>query len=216
MVCQRFFKREIIYWTTLLFVVSGCATVTMPNVGEKGYERQDDERRLYKRAEELSEVIDESGTIYNNQELETYITHLANSLLPENIKKDGLTISVKIINDPSLNAFSLPNGRIYIHTGMLAVMDNQTQLATLLGHEMTHIINRHALKQFRSLTNKSAFLSVISLPIGIAGGELATVFTQLATISSIYGYSQNLEFEADDLGLQMLIDHGYEIGRAHV
>ncbi len=194
--------------------LSGCATVTMPSVGQQGYQVEDDERRLYKRSDELCEAIDQSGAIYNNSKLEEYLTQLANSLLSEGVKKDGLTISVKVLNDPSLNAFSLPNGHIYIHTGMLAMMDNQTQLATLLGHEMTHIINRHTLKQFRSLTNKSAFLSVIDVPLAIAGGQLAAVFTELATVSSIYGYSKSLEYEADENSFVMLTQNGYDLNEA--
>ena len=55
-------------------------------------------------------------------------------------------VKIVVIKDPYLNAFAFPNGVIYIHTGMLARMDNEAQLAALLAHEMSHCIHRHTLR----------------------------------------------------------------------
>ena len=54
------------------------------------------------------------------------------------------------MRDPTLNAFSLPNGRIYVHTGLLACLESEAQLAMILGHEMTHVTNRHPLALSRA------------------------------------------------------------------
>ena len=190
--------------------VSGCATVNVPNVAQEGYSVADDERRMFKRADEFAEEFDASGHIHQDQELEQYLNDLSQSLLSEQQKVSEIKIGVKVVNDPSLNAASLPNGRIYIHSGMLAAMDNEAQLAALLGHEMTHVFNRHALKQFRSLINKTAFMSATSMVAAVAVGNGGAALVQLGVASSIYGYSQEVEYEADEAGFQMTLANGYD------
>ena len=209
MVHTRFSQREIILCLCSL-IVSGCATVNVPNVAQEGYSVADDERRMFKRADEFAEEFDVSGHIHQNQELEQYLNGLSQNLLSEQHKLSEIKIGVKVVNDPSLNAASLPNGRIYIHSGMLAAMDNEAQLATLLGHEMTHVFNRHALKQFRSLINKTAFMFAASMVAAVAVGNSGAVLVQAGVASSIYGYSQEMEYEADDEGFQMTVHNGYD------
>ncbi|HSD51799.1 MAG TPA: tetratricopeptide repeat protein, partial [Candidatus Methylomirabilis sp.] len=99
-----------------------------------------------------------------------------------------------------------------IHTGLLARMENEAQLATLLGHEMTHATHRHLARQFRDIQNKTAFmatLSVAAMPFGV-WGMLASVLGQLGAIASVYGYSQDLEREADQEGFQLMVRAGYD------
>ncbi len=206
------FKNFRLLFSCLL--IAGCATTNVPNVGQAGYQRMDEEKRLAKRADELTEYIDDSGSVYADTELENYLTQLANSLLPETVRSQGFAVKVKVIKEPTLNAFSLPNGRIYVHLGILAATDNEAQLASLLGHEMTHILNRHALKEILTVTNKSAFLAALSTPLAIVGGELSSAFVQLTVVSSMYGYSQDLEYEADEQGFQMILEKGYDVREA--
>lgn len=210
-------RKEIIYLGVFLFYIfsfSGCATVNVPYVGKTGYSLEEDEKRLHKRVEELSEIIDNSGHIYENKSLENYLTDLANQLLPEEAKKENLKIEVKVLKDPTLNAFALPNGRIYVHTGMLAVIENESQLAALLGHEMTHVLHRHTLQQFRSALNKSAFFSAVQMPIALVAGNLGVIFAELATVSSVYGFSRELEYDADVEGFHMMSAQGYDVNEA--
>lgn len=209
MVYTRFSQREIILCLCSL-IVSGCATVDMPNVTQEGYSVADDERRMFKRSEEFSEIFDASGHIYQDPALEQYLNGLAHDFLSDEQKASGIVIGVKVVNDPSLNAASLPSGRIYIHSGMLAAMDNEAQLATLLGHEMTHVFNRHALKQFRSLINKTAFMSATSMVAAVAVGNGGAALVQLGVASSIYGYSQGMEYESDEAGFAMTVANGYD------
>ena len=67
-------------------------------------------------------------------------------LLPHIIYPD---IRVRIVDSPSLNAFALPNGSIYINTGMLTRLDNEAQLATVLAHEGVHFTHKHSWQQRR-------------------------------------------------------------------
>ncbi len=206
-------KKRIGLWPIFfaLFLISGCATVNVPNVGEKGYILENDERRLSNRAQEVCDLVDVTDEVYPNNELEQYLKGLAVSLLPDTVPPDKKNISIKVLNDPVFNAFALPNGRIFINIGALSAADNEAQLATLLGHELTHILNRHALKQFRSLQNKSAFMSVFDLPLGMVGGSAGIILGRLGMLSSIYGYSQEHEFEADVNGFETVLRLGYDV-----
>ena len=208
----RFPIKKIIFAIGLYaFTLGGCATVDVPNIGQSGYKLADDERRLQKRADEFCETIDDSSFIYSDKNLERYLTDLANELLPQTVRQEGVKIQVTVIREPSLNAFALPNNRIFVHTGILAVIENEAQLATLLGHEMTHIDNRHSLRQMRSITNKTAFFATIQAPAAVVGGDLGALFAGLAVVSSVYGYSQDLESEADDEGFKILLQKGYDV-----
>jgi len=195
-------------------LLSGCATVNVPNVGQAGYKVEDDENRLFKRAEEMSEIIDESDAIYKDPQLENYLNQLANKLAAQVAVDDDIKFSVKVLNEAVLNAFALPNGRIYVNVGILASCEDEAQLAALLGHEMTHVINRHSLRQFRSIINKSAFYSAVEMPAAVFGGLGGVLLTQLAVVSSIYGYSQENEYEADRLGFEMMQKSGYDVREA--
>lgn len=210
---QLFEKRKISLYLIgflVLFTAGGCATVNVPNIGEKGYAVEDDERRLFKRSEEACEVVDTTDQIYSNQELEDYLSRLVNKLIPATVTKDDKKFTVKVLNDPAFNAFALPNGRIFVNIGALSAVDNEAQLATLLGHELTHILNRHALKQFRSMQNKSAFMSVMDMPLAVLGGSVGILLGNLGVVSSVYGYSQQHELEADEMGFETIVRLGYD------
>lgn len=194
-----------------VFTISGCASTNIPRIGSETYSLAEDEIRMQKRAHEACEIIDSSRQVYSDKRINEYATRLINELLPPHVKKEGLKVSVTVLSDPALNAFALPNGRIYVNTGIIASCENEAQLATLLSHEATHIINRHALIQFRSIINKSAFFSSIQAPAAGFGGDLAAIFAQLAILSSVYGYSQKLENEADKEGFAMVMANGYNI-----
>src|SRR3990167_4813535 len=103
----------------LILLTSGCATVDISNVGQDGYKIEDDELRMQKRADEICEMLDGNDYLYRDANLENYLNTLANKLLPETISRQNVKIDVKILKNPALNAFALPNGKIYIHTGIL-------------------------------------------------------------------------------------------------
>ena len=96
---------------------------------------------------------------------------------------DYIDYEFHVIRDPSPNAFALPNGLIYVHTGMLARLEDESQLAALLAHELSHVAGHHSILSYRITAKR--------LVIQIVGGDLASIMGQLR-------YSRQLEQEADD------------------
>ena len=161
-----------------ILILSSCATTNIAPVGQQeSFKLEKDEKRIWNRSKEEQARINRSNLIYDDPPLTAYVNSVAQQLIPQDVEDMGLSIEVKVIKNPLLNAFAYPNGAIYVHTGILAKMDNEAQLSTLLGHEMTHATHRHAVRQFRSVKNMAAVLATIqmaSVPFGVYG-DLANV-----------------------------------------
>jgi len=192
------------------FIATGCATTGLPPV-TKDLRLEDDERRLWNRSEEEEKVINRSGLIYRDKELETYLNEVPQKLLPSEIFVH-IPFKIIVVRNHLFNAFAYPNGVIYVHTGILARMDNEAQFATLLAHEMTHATHRHLVEQFRDIKNKTAFLATIQVTtagLGVFGG-LASFIGAIGTIAAVTGYSREHETEADSEGFKLMADAGYD------
>lgn len=196
-----------------MLVLSSCATTNIAPIGkQESFKLHEDEKRIWNRSREEQARINRSNLIYVDPALTAYVNTVAQNLIPKDVKEKGLSIEVKIIKNPLLNAFAYPNGVIYVHTGILAKMDNEAQLSTLLGHEMTHVTHRHAVKQFRTVKNTTAVLATIqmaSVPFGVYG-SLANVLGSIGTMASVTGYSRELETQADRVGMDLMADAGYD------
>jgi predicted Zn-dependent protease len=195
----------------LCFALAGCATTSLPPVTQD-FRFEEDEKRLWLRSEEEQKVINRSGVIYRDRELEVYLNEITKKLQPPEVFTH-IPFKVIVIKNHLLNAFIYPNGVLYIHTGILTKMDNEAQLSTLLAHEMTHATHRHLVRLFRDIKNKTAFLSTVSVTLGGVGGgigELATLIGALGTLGSVTGYSRELETEADMEGLKLMVKAGYD------
>jgi len=194
----------------LCLLGAGCATTHLPPVTQ-GITFEEDEQRLWLRSEEEERALQRSGVLYRDEALENYLNGVAKKLVPGQTF-EPVPFKVFVIKNPLLNAFCYPNGQIYVHTGLLARMDNEAQLATLLAHEMTHATHRHLVKQFRDVKNKTAFLAtlgVMTAPFGPVG-SLAYALGGIGTVASVTGYSREHEKEADVEGFHLMTNAGYD------
>jgi predicted Zn-dependent protease len=189
----------------ITLLLSGCESTNIAPAPSPGAQLESDERRLWARAREEELRLEHSGFLAHAPELETYLDEIVNNLKPEPLPEGGV-FRVKVLVDPSVNAFALPDGTIYVHTGMLARLENEAQMATVLAHETTHSTHRHGLKGFRDFKNKTAFVAVFNAGTAGVGGLLGAV----GAASAISGYSQDLERDADATGFRLIVAAGYE------
>jgi predicted Zn-dependent protease len=228
---------RVVAWGVIAaLLATSCATRNVPPIGAGGqpFRPEADERQLWARAEKEEEALLKRAKTYDDPLLEDYLSTLADRLLPDSVRAaGGPGVRVGVIRDPTLNAFAMPNGRIYVHTGLLARVENEAQLATVLGHELTHYTNRHALRFTRDARNKQILYTVLgmaaSIGIAAAAGSRAEsgdrvgaavlsqtanavlgLGLQLAALASINGYGRDLEREADAEGLERLVRAGYD------
>ncbi len=231
--------RAVALATLLLFAVS-CVSTRVPPISSQGrsFAPLRDEAALWEesRAEErklLGEV-----RLYGDPGLEDYLDEVVGRLNPPGMASNpAVRYRVRVIEDPTLNAFAYPHGSIYVHTGLLARMEDEDELATVLGHEMTHVENRHMLRYRRSEHNKAVGLSVAAITAGVilavaegnaadqghwATAEALDVFghlmvglgLELAFQASVNGYGRRLEEEADLGGFAKLAAAGYDLHEA--
>jgi predicted Zn-dependent protease len=217
-------------------LAASCASRNVAPIGTGGqpFEPESDELRLWAEAEKEEQTLLKKTKPYDDPLLDEYLGRLGDKLLPDQVRAaGGPGLRFGVISDPTLNAFAMPNGRIYVHSGLLARLDNEAQLAMILAHEMTHVDHRHALKFERDATNKQILYTVhsvaASIGVAVAAGSSASsgddvgaaVLSQtagailgaglrLAAIAAINGYGRDLEREADREGMERLVRAGYD------
>ncbi|HEY3568666.1 MAG TPA: M48 family metalloprotease [Thermoanaerobaculia bacterium] len=231
--------RAAVLATLLLFVVS-CASTQLPPISSQGrsFAPLRDEERLWEQSRAEEEKLLGEVKLYGDPGLEAYLDEVVGRLNPPAMASNQeVRYRVRVIEDPTLNAFAYPHGSIYVHTGLLARMEDEDELATVLGHEMTHVEYRHMLRYQRSEYNKAVGLSVAAITaaviLAVAEGDAADhghwataealdVFghvlvdlgLQLAFQASVNGYGRGLEEEADMGGFGKLAAAGYDLHEA--
>jgi predicted Zn-dependent protease len=156
--------------------------------------------RLWYAADNLGQSIDKRNLVYEDAELTAYVQSVLDRLYPEFVG----TLHVELFNSPHLNAICLPNGHIYINIGLLARLDNEAQLATILAHEAAHFIRQHSAEQRNSADGTVLVGTGVEILTGIpfSGSLLAA--------SVMSSYSQAHENEADNDGFARLVEAGYD------
>ena len=195
---------------TVCCLVAGCATPPPISVDEALTARKD-EKMLWRRAKEEQQVINSSGWLYRDPTLEIYLNKVAAKLKAFTDPPD-ISFDIKIINDPNLNAFAFPNGVIYVHTGVLARLENEAQLAALLAHEMTHCTHRHSLRVLQSIKDRPGYMAAVQNSIEKVAmvQELAQFLGVNGSIAVVTGYTREFETEADRVGLDLMAQAGYD------
>lgn len=193
-----------------LVLVCACAAPDKKPVSE-GLLVNDDEKALWQQALEEQKNLNESAMIYRDRQLEEYLNSVVHRLQPRDLPAE-LSLRIVVVLDPSFNAFAFPNGVIYIHTGILACMDNEAQLAALLAHEMSHSIHRHTLRAYRHMKADPGFMASLQNTLAQVAmvEELARFLGVTGSMAAITGYARELEMEADVSGLDYLITAGYD------
>lgn len=123
------------------------------------------------------------------------------SRLLSTVTNSGFTFKIHVLEEKSVNAFAVPGGHIFIHTGLLRIVSRPEELAGVLAHEMAHVTQRHA---FRKLIESSGLYLIVQYFLGDATG----LFAALADSSQLLlrqKYSRDFEREADDVGWSYLV-----------
>lgn len=128
-------------------------------------------------------------------------TYYANLFLNQLEKEDTYPISIEVLESKDINAIAAPGGKIIIYSAILEKMTSAEELAALLGHELTHINQRHSLK---SICRALASNIVLSAMLGNAGGISSSILSQVDQFKSL-NYSRELETEADLQGLHWML-----------
>jgi beta-barrel assembly-enhancing protease len=198
--CDKF--RRVVAALLASTILFGCTALNIRPFDPGNQVRPDTEgeRRLWYASVKMEESLRKSGQIYDDPQLCRYLQYILDRLYPE-FKGH---MRVQVLKAPVLNAFAMPNGSIYINLGLIAALENEAQLATVLAHEGIHFVNKHAALQ-RAYYHDTGGLRTAAALLGVAG-----MVAELAMVSSVFGYSRHHEREADESGFERLVAAGYD------
>jgi predicted Zn-dependent protease len=116
-----------------------------------------------------------------------------------------------VIEKDMLNAFCLPGGKVFVYTGLFKAVQNEDQLAVVIGHEVAHAIARHGAERMSMIQLGRMGKEIASKTLG--GGKYAQVINQAYGAGETYGmvlpFSRKFEYEADEIGLYLMTKAGY-------
>jgi predicted Zn-dependent protease len=205
---MNFIKRiHFALLATVLAAVTLAACETAPATGRTIFTGGlSEEKEAALGAQEHEKIVPQFGGSYDEMPaLNAYVSSVG-ALLAKTSELPDLEFRFTVLDSPIVNAFALPGGYIYVTRGLLALAENEAEVAGVLAHEIGHVTARHSAERY----GKSITAALATIGAGILlGGEAAQV---VGTGGQLYvrSYSRDQEFEADMLGVRYLTRAGYD------
>ncbi len=160
---------------------------------------------------EASRDAEKQLPMLNQPQVDDYVNRLGQKLAA---KAPGAKYpyQFKVVNQGDINAFALPGGPIYINRGTIEAAENESQLAGVMAHEISHVALRHGTNQLTKATVAAAPLGVLSGVMGEGGtaAQLAALGIQVGFTGVFLKFSRSAETQADVMGTQILYDTNYD------
>src|SRR5512134_392075 len=137
------------------------ACATNPATGQKEFSLMSEAQEIQLGQEMDVQVRREMG-VYNDPELQRYVESIGMRLAKAS-ERPNLPWHFTVVDEPAVNAFALPGGYIYLTRGILPFLDNEAQLAGVLGHEIGHVTARHAAQQYTQATTAGLGVTLLSI-----------------------------------------------------
>ncbi|MFT4103916.1 MAG: M48 family metalloprotease [Burkholderiaceae bacterium] len=188
--------------------------LNLPRLGDAG---NDDlspmaERRL---GDSILRELRAEGAMLDDIELSDFLNRFA-ARLTETSPARGYSFEFFLVKDESLNAFALPGGLIGVHTGLIEAAQTESELASVLGHEMGHVIQRHIARMLAQ-QRQTSLLQLAGLVLGVLAARSnpqaamgAMTMGAGAQQQMMLSFSRDAEREADRVGLEILREAGFD------
>jgi predicted Zn-dependent protease len=178
----------------------------------RGYLSEEEELQL---AEQVHQELIKQTRLVQDRSLNEYVSSVGQRLA-RNSGRPNIPWRFYVVDDKSINAFATLGGRVYVHTGLLDATDSEAQLASVLGHEIGHIVGRHGLENVKKQQKYGTLAGLAAIGGAILGGQaganLGGLMGNLLAGGYLMKHSRDAEREADYLGLYNLKDAGYNTG----
>ena len=190
--------------------------VNLPDLGDVGASELSPaaERRLGDRI--IQQIRWRDAAYLDDPEIEDYVNRLGRRLVAAS---DDPTRAFEffVVRDPTLNAFALPGGYIGVHSGLILAAESESELASVLGHEIAHVTQRHIAQLFGK-QSQASMVMLASLLVAILAARSSSQVSQAAiaagqagAIQSQLGYTRDFEREADRVGVATLEAAGFDV-----
>ena len=153
--------------------------------------------------------------VIKNPEIEGWLNNIGQKLAKTR-QANAYPYYFKLVNEDSINAFALPGGPMFVHTGLIKAADNEGQVAGVLGHEMSHVALRHGAAQMGRANTWQTILGVAGAASGVVGGGAGELIGTAVNTGGAFGvasllskFSRGSERDADLNGARMVAEVGY-------
>jgi predicted Zn-dependent protease len=213
----------------LLFVIAAaCPAISLhaQSVSDSaaGFKFTKVDSDLLSEADNVDATFEKKGLVMHDPGLQEYLDKVGKGVLAARPVPEQVEYKFRALRDTMVNAFALPNGTVYVTTGLLALLENEAQLAGILGHETAHVYERHSYLQNRSIRKKALTINILQIVASGAGavpgsGAVAVFGTaiwagaqvsSLVLVASVYGYSREMESQADSDGIAAMTSASYD------
>ena len=191
--------------TLSLAAATVVACATNPATGKKEFSLMSEAQEIQLGKEADQQVRAEMG-LYEDAELQRYVSNIGMRLAKAS-ERPNLPWQFAVVDEPAVNAFALPGGYIYVTRGILAFLNDEEQLAGVLGHEIGHVTARHSAQQYTQATTAGVGLTLLSIFVpearpfqGIAENALGLLFLK---------HGRDDERQADRLGVEYTAKTGW-------
>ncbi len=197
---KRQMLRPRLAYLALCVFLSACSTLTVQEEKKLGYQVQRQVRDEYQ--------------FMRDSYIVNYVRGIGQDLVRSS-RPSPFEFRFYVVEDEQINAFAIPGGAVYVHTGLITSAQNSAELAGVLAHEIGHVTSRHVAHLYRRQRNTSYAAQVFSVLIAILsgssavaqGGQLATGVAAQAYLNT---YTQDAEREADALAVESMVRAGYD------
>jgi predicted Zn-dependent protease len=185
------------------------ACETAPGTGRTiftgGMSAEDESRLGY---QEHQKILPQFGGAYADPALTGYVASIGN-LLARTSETPGTKFTFTVLDTPIVNAFALPGGYVYVTRGLLALADNEAEVAGVLAHEIGHVTARHSAERY----GQAMAANVLGLGLGLllGSGPATDLYGAVAGVA-LRSYSREQEYESDLLGVRYMARAGFDPG----
>jgi predicted Zn-dependent protease len=188
------------------FVIVGAACATNPVTGKRQMTLLSEAEELAIGQQQDAEIRREMG-VYDDPALQRYVDDIGQQLARAS-HRPNLPWSFTIVDNPAINAFALPGGYIYLTRGILAYLDDEAELAGVLGHEIGHVTARHAAQAYTRQAQAGIGLAILSIFVPATAPFADLSSAGLGVLFLRHG--REAELEADRLGVEYGSGAGYD------
>ena len=156
-------------------------------------------------AETHPKIIQAYGGVYDNDALGGYVAGVVARIASSSHKR--VKYRTTVLDSDVVNAFALPGGYVYVTRGLLALVNDEAELAGVLGHEIGHVEARHSAQRQTAAVGTSLLGAVVG---AVVGNDAVSQVLGLGQKGFLASYSRDQEYEADKLGVRALARSGYD------
>jgi predicted Zn-dependent protease len=196
------YKRNSVFAVVLaMLITAGCGS---GGGGDFNLISIDEEWQL---GGQLSQEIAGQVQLNNDPALNAYVASVGQRIVQQAAPPfNQLPWHFHVVNNDEINAFAIPGGHVYVNTGLIKAAGNASELAGVMGHEISHVLARHSTEQ---ISRQYGISVLASLVLGQNASQLSQLAAQIVAGGAMARFSRDAEREADEIGIKAMAAAGF-------